>query len=79
MASREQGEYPKNLRTAVNTHCRECNDAVGKWDETNDCLVWRCWLYPFRPGKGGEERMIRPKSEKRVAAGKKRWAANLKS
>ncbi len=63
---REQGDIPKNLRAAVNTHCRECNDTMGRWHEGNDCGVDRCWLYPYRPGKGGEERKIRVKSAARV-------------
>ena len=67
---RELGEYPKNLRQAVNKHCRECNDAIGRWQEDNDCSVWKCWLYPFRPGTCGEERVVKAKSSYRVEAGK---------
>lgn len=74
MSAGEPGDIPKNLRAAVNHHCRECNDAIGKWDATNDCLVSRCWLYPYRPGKGGEERKARVKSAARVAAGRARFA-----
>ena len=73
---REQGEIPATIRKAVNLHCRECNDATGKWDEVNDCLVWRCWLYPYRPGTGGEERKLRVKSAARSAAAKATFARN---
>lgn len=71
--SRPEGEIPKTIRMAVNRHCRECNDAIGKWDSNNDCTVYKCWLYPYRPGKCGEERKLRVKSEKRSAAAKARF------
>lgn len=71
---REQGDIPKTIRYAVNRHCRECNDAVGRWDASNDCGVSRCWLYPYRPGSVGDERKIRVKSTARVAAAMARFA-----
>lgn len=58
---REEGEIPKTIRKAVNNHCRECNDCTKSWHEDNDCTVWRCWLYPYRPGTGGEDRVVRKK------------------
>lgn len=74
MAYREMGDVPPTIKMAVNRHCRECNDAIGKWDESNDCSVHRCWLYPYRPGKGGEERKVRVKSEAKAAAARLRFA-----
>lgn len=69
---RSQGDAPSTLKKAVNAFCRECNDSWGKWNEDNDCGVWRCWLFPFRPGTGGEERKVRVKSAARIAAAKAR-------
>lgn len=73
--SREVGDMPRNLRHAVNLHCRTCNDVHREWTEENDCGVFRCWLYPFRPGKGGEERVVRQKTQKQVDNGKRLAAA----
>ena len=72
---RKMGEFPRNLKEAARLQCRICNDTHGVWDSSNDCTGYSCWMYPFRPGTGGPDRLVRAKSEKRVASGKR--LANL--
>ena len=70
---RAKGEIPRTIRVAVAKNCRECNDVRGRWDQTNDCTSISCWLYPYRPGVGGADRVVRTKSEARSAIARARF------
>lgn len=43
----------KDLKTAVTIQCQFCNQTV-QWNEGNDCVSPACPLFPFRPGKQGQ-------------------------